>query len=81
LEFDLGVGGKARANKGVEGSANLLRVLVADKPEGNLRHGFGGNDCLGPLPRIAADNAVYLGGRPRRDLLDQQATVFAGWNF
>ena len=31
--------------------------------------------------RIAADNAVYLGGRPRRDLLDQQAAVFAGWNF
>src|SRR5713101_5562920 len=80
-EFDAAVGGYAGAHEFAERIANFLRVLRTDQPERNLRHGFGGNDCLGPLARITADNAVYLGGRPRRDLLDQQATVFAGWNF
>ena len=39
-----------------------------------------GDDGLGALAGIAADDAVDLGGRPRGDLLDQHAVLLAGRN-
>src|SRR5438067_3678903 len=80
LEFDLGVGGKAFTNKSVEGSANLLRVLVTDKPEGNLRHRLARYDGLRSLPDIASDHSIDLGGRTSGNLFDRHAILLACWH-
>ncbi len=53
------------------------RVLIADQTERHLRHRLSEDDGLGALARIAADDAIDLRGRPRGDLLEQQAVLLA----
>src|SRR3984885_6771874 len=74
-EFDRTIGWHAGADKIAEGIAYLFRVLGADQTERDLGAGFAGDHGLGPLPGIAADDAVDLGRRPRRDLLEQDAAL------
>ena len=54
-----------------------MRILRADQAERHLGHGLAGNHGLGALAGIAADEAVDLGGRAGRNLLDQQAVLLA----
>ena len=61
----------------MERGADLFRILRADQTEGDLGHRLRGDDGLRPLPGIAADHAVDLGGRAGGDLLDQQAILLA----
>ena len=77
-ELDLAVGRQARAHEGAEAVADFLGVLLADQAERDFRRGLPGDDGLGALAGIAADDAVDLGGRPRGDLLDQHAALLAG---
>ena len=77
-ELDLAVGRQPRAHEGAEAVAHLLRVLLADQAERDLRRGLARDDGLGALAGIAADDAVDLGGRPRGDLLEHQAALLAG---
>ena len=69
--------GSRASHEGAERGADFLRVLLADQAERDLRHRLAGNDGLGPLAGVAADDAVDLGGRARRDLLDQHAVLLA----
>src|SRR5580704_6252726 len=80
-ELDLAIARQARADEFAEVLANLFGILVPDQAERNLRHGFARNDGFCPLTRIAADDAVHLGGRARGNLLDQQAALLAGRDF
>src|SRR5690606_39225017 len=59
-----------RPHEGAEAVADLLRVLVADETERYLGGRLAGDHGLRALAGIAADDAVDLGGRTRRDLLD-----------
>ena len=51
---------------------------AADEVERDFGAGPAGDHGLGPLPGIAADDAVGLGRWPRRDLLEQDAALSAG---
>src|SRR6185503_17855609 len=77
-ELDLAVRRHTRAHEGAEGVADFLRVLFADQSERNLGGRLARDDGLGALAGIAADDAVYLGGRPRGDLLEKKPALLAG---
>ena len=66
---------RTKARKAV---ADPVRVLIADQAERHLGRRFGRDHRLRALAGVAADDAVHVAGRPRRDLLDQQAVLLAG---
>src|SRR5262245_37116388 len=77
-ELDFAVARQARPYKVTKGIADFLGILLADKTERNLRARFAGDDGFRALPRVSANDAVDLGCRPGRHLLDYQAVFFAG---
>src|SRR4029450_6450730 len=75
-ELDLAVAGQARPYKVTKGIADFLGVLLADKTERNLRARFARDDGFRAFPRVSANDAVDLGCRPGRYLLDYEAVFF-----
>ena len=72
--------GQPRGDVVAKGLADLVGVLPLDQAERDLGRGFRRDHRLGALAGIAADDAVDVAGRARRDLLDQQAILLAGRN-
>ena len=60
--------------------SDLVGLLPLHQPERNLRGRLRRDHRLGALAGVAADDAVDVAGRARRDLLDQQAILLAGRN-
>ena len=56
---------------------DLVRVLVGDEPERDLRVRLGRDDRLLARPGVAAPDAVHLGGRPGADSLERRVPGFA----
>jgi hypothetical protein len=71
----------AAANEIAEGRADFFRVLRPDQAERHLGHRLARDNGLRPFAGIAANDAVDLGGRPRRDLLDHHAVLLARRDF
>src|ERR1019366_7114084 len=69
------------SDKGAEGVPDFGWVLLADQAERHLGRGMAGDDGLGALSGVAADDAIDLGGRPRGDLLDQQVALLPARRF
>ncbi|MCY1306973.1 hypothetical protein D9M70_568650 [compost metagenome] len=65
------------ADIGAERFADLLRVLVADEAEGNLRRSLGRNHRLEAFAGIAAGDAVDFGGRARPGQFQHRTVLFA----
>jgi len=70
-ELDLASAGSRRAHEGVKGRADLLRVLRRRRGGRRPSPSPARGSPSSPLPGIAADYAVDLGGRAGGDLLDQ----------
>ena len=58
--------------------ADLVRHLAFHQSERNLGGSLRRDHRLGALAGIAADDAVDVAGRARRNLLDQEAILLAG---
>ena len=74
-ELGPAIGRQPRLHVLAEGGADLVRVLVEDEAERDLRRGHGGDDGLEALPLVAAAHAVDLAGRPRPDHLERAAAL------
>ena len=78
LELGRAVGRQPLAHEGAERFADLVRVLLVDQAERDLRRCLGGDHRLEALAGVAADDAVELGGRPRPDQFQHRAALLAG---
>src|ERR1700759_2674277 len=79
-KLHLAVAGEPRGDVIAEGLADLCGILARNEAERNLCGGFRRDHGLRALADIAADDAVYVAGRTRGNLLDQQPVLLAGRN-
>ena len=76
-EFSLDVRRQARRHEGAEGFGDPVRVLLADKPAGDLGAGLGRQDGLRALAGVASDDPVNLASRPRPKTFQRRAVTLA----
>src|SRR5690606_10353321 len=77
MEFDRAVRRYPRSDIGPEGLPDRDRILIADKPEGDLGGSLGGNHRLEALAGVAAPNSVHLAGWPRPGQFQDRAPFFS----
>ena len=76
-DFECDRGRRLLAQMFRDQSEGIHRILVRHQPEGQFRKGLPGDDSLGPIPLVAAADAVDLDGRPSPNPLQRAVARLA----